>query len=379
MTFVQWCRPVGHIIRKEFLQILHDRMLIRMVLFMPIMQMLLLGYAATTDLKNIRLAILDQDRSVDSRRLAESFFQNNLFVPASGADTPRELEGLLFRGRADMTVWIPNDYSKDLAAYRTATVGLAVDGENSNAAGRALGYAIAVIQQEENRRIDERFLSNPNLPIHIVEARTRFFYNPELESRDYMVPGILVMLVTMICTMLTGMAVVREKEMGTLEQLLVTPLTSRQLIAGKLIPFAILAIIEICIAVPLALVWFGLTFAGSFLLLLGCSLVYLLAALGGGLLASTVSNTQQQAMFTIWFVTVFGFLTCGYFYPIENMPHWIYVLTYANPLRFFMTITRGIFLKGAQFTDVVPSLIPLFIMGTVTFVTAVLRFRKRIG
>ena len=376
MTVREWIRPVGHIVRKEFRQLRRDRQMMRMLLFMPIVQMLVLGYAATTDLRNIRLSVLDQDNAPQSRKLAEAFHQNDLFVKGPPAVNPQELQEHLFRGRADVTLWIPKGYEQDLTAGRTAQIGVAVDGANSNAAGRTLGYAQAVVRQEEARLLTARQLSQPNLRIPRIEPVTRFFYNPELESRNYMIPAIMVILITMVSGMMSGMAVVREREVGTLEQLLVTPVTPVQLIAGKLIPYALLAFAELGVALPLALLWFGLTLAGSALLLFGCALVYLIVTLGGGLLASTVSRTQQQAMFTIWFFTVFGILTSGFFYPVENMPRAVYYLTYANPLRFFMVITRGVFLKNMSPADALPSLIPLFIIGIVTLIFAVRRFRK---
>lgn len=353
--------------------------MLRMLIMMPIIQMLILGYATSTDLKNIRLTILDQDRTPQSRQFAESFFQNTMFVPGEAVFSPDDLRDVLFRGRADVTLWIPQGFAENIAAGRTSELALAVDGENSNAAGRTLGYAQAVVRQEEARLLEAKRLSQPNAKIHRIEAVTRFFYNPELESRNYMIPAIMVILITMVSGMMSGMAVVREKEIGTLEQLLVTPLTPGQLIAGKLIPFAVLGIVELAFTVVLALIWFQITFAGSMLLLFGCALVYMIVVLGGGLLASTVSHTQQQAMFTIWFFTIFGILTSGFFFPVENMPSTIYYLTYANPLRFFMVIVRGIFLKDMQPADTLPSLLPLLIIGVLTFVIAVRRFHKRIA
>jgi ABC-2 type transport system permease protein len=375
----EWFNPVRHLVRKEFRQLKRDRQMLRMLIVMPIMQMLVLGYATTTDLKNIRLTILDQDRTLQSREFAASFYQNNLFVRGDPAASPGDLHTVLFRGRADVTLWIPQGFAENIAAGRTSELALAVDGENSNAAGRTLGYAQAVVRQEETRLLEARRLAQPNAKIHRIEAVTRFFYNPELESRNYMIPAIMVILITMVCGMMSGMAVVREKEIGTLEQLLVTPLTPGQLIAGKLIPFAVLGIVELGFTTVLALIWFQITFAGSVLLLFGCALVYMIVVLGGGLLASTVSHTQQQAMFTIWFFTIFGILTSGFFFPVENMPSTIYYLTYANPLRFFMVIVRGIFLKDMQPADTLPSLIPLLIIGALTFVIAVRRFHKRIA
>lgn len=375
----QWFGPVRHLVRKEFRQMKRDRQMLRMLLIMPLVQMLVLGYATTTDLKNIRLSVFDQDRTPQSRTLAESFYQNALFVQGQPVANSEDLHNVLFRGQADITLWIPQGFAQNVADGRTSELAVAVDGENSNAAGRSLGYAQAVIRQEEARLLEARRLSQPTAKIHRIEAVTRFFYNPELESRNYMIPAIMVILITMVCGMMSGMAVVREKEIGTLEQLLVTPLTPGQLIAGKLIPFAVLGIVELGFTTVLALIWFHITFAGSVLLLFGCALAYMLVVLGGGLLASTVSHTQQQAMFTIWFFTIFGILTSGFFFPVENMPATIYYLTYANPLRFFMVIVRGVFLKDMQPADTLPSLIPLLIIGVLTFVVAVRRFRKRVA
>jgi ABC-2 type transport system permease protein len=379
VTLLQWLRPVGHIVRKELRQLRRDTQTLRLLLIAPIMLMLVLGYAATTDLRSIRLSLLDQDNSPQSRELAEAFYQNDLFVPGPAALNPQELQEHLFRGRADITLWIPKDFEENIAAGRTAQLAAAVDGANSSAAGRTLGYAQAVVQQEEARLLAAKQLSRPNLRIPRIEPVTRFFYNPELESRDYMIPAIVVILITMVSGMLSGIAVVREREVGTLEQLLVTPITPGQLITGKLIPYAALSFVELCLALPLALLWFRLTFAGSVLLLFACALVYLIVTLGAGLLASTVSHTQQQAMFTIWFFTVFGILTSGFFYPVENMPRVVYYLTYANPLRFFMVIVRGIFLKNMSLADAVPSLVPLLIIGLLTFSLAVFRFRKSVA
>jgi len=379
MKLRSWFRPAWHMMRKEFRQYLRDRQMLRMSLMMPVIQVLVLGYAATTDLKNVRLAVLDQDHTPESRTLVESFFQNTLFVPTPVVHGSDELSEQLFRGRADMTLWVPNGYTEKLTASETATVGLVVNGENSNAAARGLGYAQSVIRQAEMRELDKRRLARPNADIHQVESQTRFFYNPELLSRLYMLPGIIVILVTMVSGMMCGMAVVREKEIGTLEQLLVTPLMPGQIILGKLTLYAVLAIVESALAASIGMLWFGVPLRGSVLLLFFCLIIYLLTTLGGGLLASTVSHTQQQAMFTIWFFTVFGILTSGYFYPVENMPKVVYYLSYANPIRFFIGIVRDIFLKGSTLPDVLPKLIPLVIMATTVFAVAVTRFRKRLA
>jgi ABC-2 type transport system permease protein len=379
MKLLAWFRPMFQMVHKEFRQILRDRQSLRMSLFMPTVQLLVLGYAATTDLKNVRLSVLDEDHTAQSRLLTQSFFQNSVFVQTPQPASNDALEDELFRGHADMTLWIPRDYAQKIASGDGATVGIVVDGENSNAAARSLGYAQQVIRQEELRLLDQKKLEHPNAQIHQVEARPRFFYNPELESRLFMVPGILVILITMLSGMMCGMAIVREKELGTLEQLLVTPLTPGQIIAGKLIPFGVLALIMFTISGSIGVLWFKVPLVGSPLLLYGCLIIYLLVTLGGGLLASTVSHTQQQAMFTIWFFSIFGILTSGYFYPVENMPKLIYYLSYGNPMRWIIACFRAIFLKGAGLSDVFHNLVPLFIMGVATFAFAISRFRKRLA
>ncbi len=375
-----WLSTVAYLIQKEFRQTFRDRAMLRMIFMVPIIQLVVLSYAMTTDLKNLRIAVLDQDQTAASRELTESFFQNTAFRLADHVNNPRELQDYLQKGRAELSLWIPKGYAEDIAAQRSATVGIMVDGENSNAAGRAMGYAEAVIRQQAQRELDIRLLSNPTVQPHLVEPVARYFYNPELISQRYMVPAILVILITVITGMLTGMAVVREKEIGTLEQLMVTPLTSGQIIAGKLIPFAILGFIELAFASAVAVLWFNVPLEpASIPLFAGCALVYLMVTLGGGLLASTMSDTQQQAMLTVWFFLMFGIMTSGIFYPIENMPRWIYLMTYANPIRFFMAITRGIFLKSTTFMDILPDLIPLVAMGVIVFAIAVLRFQKRVA
>jgi ABC-2 type transport system permease protein len=381
MNISEWTHGVRYLIQKEFRQVFRDKAMLRIIFLAPIIQLFILSYAITTDLRNIRLAILDQDNTTESRNLAESFFQNDIFVPAPvTAHTPAELLEILQRRKADLTVWIPVDYAKDIASGQQATVSITVNGENSSSAGRAQGYAESIVRQQAQRIFDDLALKNPALKnrMHSIESVTRFFYNPELESRYYMIPAILVQLLTMITAMLTGMAIVREKEAGTLEQLMVTPLTSGQLIAGKVIPFMILAFVALGLAMTVAVLWFGVPFLGSIWLLALVSLSYLLVTLAVGLLTSEISSTQQQAMLTVFFFLMFGIMTSGFFYPIENMPRAIYLLTYLNPMRYIMAMNRGIFLKGANLSDVWQNLWPLLVMGTAMFTTAVLRFRKKL-
>ncbi|MCK4546110.1 MAG: ABC transporter permease [Candidatus Eisenbacteria sp.] len=372
-------RPIFWIAQKELRQLFRDRALLRVVLVVPMIQLFVFGYAANTDLKNVRVSVLDEDRSEGSRRLVDAYYASDVFVPGPAAGAPRDLDRFLLEGKTDAALWIPRGFSEDLARGDPASVAVTVDGVNGNVAGRVMGYATAIVRQESLARLEKVALAHPGLAArtHRVDADSRFYYNPELRSRHYMVPGIVVLIITIVSAMLTGIAVVREREIGTLEQLMVSPLTSGQIIAGKTIPIVVLAFLELAFATTVAVLWFRLPFEGSVLLLAGCAMAYLLVTLGVGLLVSTVSATQQQAMFTLWFFLVFGILMSGFFYPIENMAREVQWLTYLNPFRYMMSMVRGIFLQGATLPDVASDLVPLAAIGVVTFTGAVLRFQKR--
>jgi ABC-2 type transport system permease protein len=376
--------PLLYFVQKELRQVFRDRAMLRIIFGVPIIQLFIFAYAANLDLKNVRLAVLDEDASRPSRRLVEALVESDVFVTGPAAARPEDLQSFLVHDKADVSLWIPRGFEHDLLKSHTAEVGIAVDGQNSALAGRAAGYASAIVARELSRAAAEGDATayaarGGASPRGGITAVTRFFYNPQLESRLYMVPGILVLLITVISTMLTSMAVVREREMGTLEQLLVTPLTPAQHIAGKTIPFVIITFADFIIATVVAITWFRLPFLGSVPLLIVGAAAYLLVTLGVGLLASTVSSTQQQAMFTVWFFLVFGIMTSGFFFPVDNMPAWSQWLPAINPLRYMMDIIRGVFLKGAGFRDMGLELAILLIMGVGVFSAAILRFQKRIA
>jgi ABC-2 type transport system permease protein len=252
---------------------------------------------------------------------------------------------------------------------QTARVGLLVDGTNANSAAIAMAYA-NVITSQFNRRI-----TGLQMP---VTLRARMLYNPEAKSLYYTIPGIVALLLTMITAMLTSMAIVREREIGTLEQLMVTPITTPALILGKTIPFAILGFIEISVALFFGITWFKIPFAGSWALLYGLAFIYLFTSLGVGMLISTVTTSQQQAMFFTWFFAIFAIMTSGFFAPIANMPQALQYLTYLNPLRYFMKIVRSIMMKGAGLDVLYPEVIAMIIFGLVLFTISSLRFSKRV-
>lgn len=372
---------IRHLIKKEFRQIFRDPNMLSAIVIFPMIQLFVLSYAINTDLKNVRIAVLDQDHTKESRELIDAFFASKLFVPTVPVATPADLENSLFDGKSDITLWIPNGFAADLVSKHHSTLAITVDGQNSSSAGRTIGYAEQIIRSESLKLIDKWSDANINIKTQTrrIEAQTRFFYNPELQSRYFMIPGIMAILLIVVSAMLAGMAIVREKELGTLEQLLVSPLSHTEIIAGKLIPFLILAFIELAIATIVAILWFHVPFLGSFFLFGIVSLCFLLVTLGSGVLVSTFSQTQQQAMLTIWFFMIFAILTSGFFYPIENMPQWIQYLTYLNPMRYFMAILRTVFLRGAGILDVLPNLIPLILLGTVSFIVAITRFKKKLA
>lgn len=367
-------RALAGLIRKEFRQVFRDRNMLRIIFAMPIIQLLVLGYTVDLDVKHIPTDVYDFDRSARSRGLADALRAGEYFavtrdVEPMTAHPVFDLRSRFQDGSSELAVIIPEDFSERLERGEAAGVGLVADGSNASQARTALGYARQIVAAYGAGAAGER---------PPVEIRPRVLYNPEQESVYFMVPGIVATLLTMITVMLTSMAIVREKETGTLEQILVTPISGTALLAGKLAAFAALGFIEITVALAAGILWFGIPFAGSPLLLFGLSAVYLFSTLGVGLLFSTVTGTQQQAMFLAWFFMVFTILTSGFMTPISNMPPAIRYLTYLNPMRYYLEIVRGIVMRGAGVRDLAGNIYPMFIYGAAIFTVASLRFRRRV-
>jgi ABC-2 type transport system permease protein len=361
-------RSLLGMIRKEFLQVSRDRNLLLIIFAMPLIQLLVLGYAINTEVKLIDLDVYDFDRSALSREFISSMRAGDYFVLHEGDESLFALAERFESGDGEMALVIPNDFSRRLTLGRDVTLGLIADGSNANSAAVGLGYA-AQMAREFSQEVTG--MKPP------VEVRSQVLYNPEMESIYFMIPGIIATLLTMITVMITSMAIVREKENGTLEQLMVTPISGAVLLLGKLIPFAIMGLFEMVLALAFGVIWFGVPFAGSPLLLLALSTLYLFTTLGIGLFFSTVTSTQQQAMFFAWFFSVFAILTSGFFTPIANMPHWVQYITYLNPMRYFVSIVRGIMMKASGVMDLHTNIVALVIFGVVIFTIAALRFHKR--
>jgi ABC-2 type transport system permease protein len=362
--------------RKEILELRQDPRLFGIVIMAPILQLTVLGYAATTDVKDVPIVIVDADRSSESRALISRFDASDNFTVIGVLGSTAEIDPWLERGEAWMALSIPPNYGRLVATRQTASLQVVADGTDSNSTNVALGYARVLITGYTQELLTER---TGRVPEPLVSAAIRVWFNPDLESRDFMIPGIVALLLLVITTNLSAMAIVREKELGTLEQLNVTPLARWELIVGKLVPYAVIGMIDVVLVLIVSVMWFEVPMRGSIPLLFAMSANYLLSTLGLGLFVSTVSATQQQAMMT----TTFFFLTpmiylSGFIFPIENMPEWIQPFTYLIPLRYFLVILRGIFLKGIGLETLWPQALALLGWGLAMLTLATLRSTKRL-
>lgn len=373
-------KRILYLVQKEFRQIRRDPPMLGVIFIMPVIQIVLLGYAVTTDILHTRIVIVDRDNSQYSREYTARFDHTVYFDVVEQDPEITTLTDYLDRGLAGIVMVIPRDFQRDIVRGSSPKVQLLVDALDGNSAGIAIGYLAQMAGQAQLEVVrTEPALARKLASAHVVSVEPRMWYNPNLESRFYMVPGIVALLLTMVSLFLASMGIVREKEVGTLEQLMVTPIHPLEMMIGKTIPFAILGLIEVSVGILAAWVIFGIGLEGSFFLLLGFSLVYLFTTLSFGILISTVSHTQQQAMFTAWFFSVFMILLSGFFVPIANMPDGIQYLTYANPLRYFITIVREIYMKGSGIQHLWKEGLALAAYGLVMIVLASSRFRKRVG
>jgi ABC-2 type transport system permease protein len=361
-------------VRKERRQLLRDPRT-RLIMFVaPIIQLLLFGYAVNTDIRDTATFVVDYDASAASRRLVEAFTTTGRFevVGASGrsADIPFALD----RGTAVVAIEIPPGFAADLAASPPARVQIIVDGTHSNTATVALGYATRVVQAfGRDQGGAQAALVRPG-----IELRSRAWFNPGLESRVYNVPAVIGVVVLLMCLLLTALAVAREREIGTLEQLMVTPLTPAELMLGKTIPVAIVGMVDLVLVTAVAILWFDVPFRGSVLALLAAALIYILAGLALGLLISTISRTQQEAFMTMFLFILPAVILGGFLYPVETMPSLFRWLSMLNPVRHFLYVVRAIFLKGQGVAGLWPQYAALLAMAIAALAFSVLRFRKTV-
>jgi ABC-2 type transport system permease protein len=370
-------RRIGFLVWKEFLELRLTPRLLALVIIAPILQLTFLGYAATTDVRNVPVVVADGDRSARSRELIARFDASPNFTIVGTVSTVAEVTPFLERGLAWMALSIPPGYGADVARGRPLSLQVIADGTDANSTTVALGYATSLIGGY-TQEVVEATTGRP--PQGGIDARIRVWFNPQLESRYFMIPGVLALVLLVVASNLAAMAIVREKELGTLEQLNVTPLGRGELIIGKLLPYGILGMVDILLVLSVAVFWFEVPLRGSVLLLLAMTLLYVLCTLALGLFVSTVSETQQQAMLTtvFFFIMPMIFLS-GFVFPIENMPATIQPFTYLLPLRYFLVIVRGIFLKGIGLSVLWPQAAALAAWATIVLWLATIRSRKRVA
>ena len=366
---------------KEFIQILRDPRMRTVIFVMPLVQTLVFGYAVTTDVTHVPTAIFDLDNSRASRELVARFTGSGYFDVVGYVDREEEARNLVDHGLAKAVLRMNKGFGEDLRAGRTAALQMIVDGTDSNTAGIVLNYAGQIAGRFSEVVLHTRFVRATGQPVAPprVALETRAWFNENLESRNFYVPGVIVLIVTLVTLMLSSMAVVREKELGTIEQIMVTPIRQSEFILGKMLPFALIGFADVVLVTAIAGYWFDVPIRGSLLLLLGATSLYLMSTLGIGLLISTISRTQQQAMMSAFFYYFPAMLLSGFVFPIANMPEAVQWLTYLNPLRYFLVIIRGIFLKGVGPDILWPQMAALLMLGAATLWVATRRFQKTIA
>jgi ABC-2 type transport system permease protein len=372
-------RTLRFLLRKEYLQIFRDRLMVAQLLILPCIQLLILANAATFEVTRAQLVVVDDDRSAASRGLVDRLRASGRFELVRPPLSARAADEAMLRRDAGVILHVPPDFERDLVRTRTAPVQLVLNAEDGAAAGVTLGYAQRIVADYAAELGATLRVSPTPRPAQAValDVRTRGWYNPGLDYRFYMVPGILVELVTIVATLLTALSIVREKELGTLEQLNVTPVTRGQFIAAKLIPLWSLGLAALAVGLIVARLAFGVPLRGGVVLVFATASVYLLAPLGIGLLVSTIVETQQQAMFVTFFVVLVYLLMSGLFTPVRSMPVWAQWMTQANPMMHYMVIMRAVMLRGAGLREIAQPLAVLAGLAVAVFSLSVLRYAKR--
>nr|HID14122.1 ABC transporter permease [Anaerolineae bacterium] len=365
------------IARKELLHIVRDRRTLAVMFLIPMVQLFLLGYAATTDIEHLRTAVLDGDRTPQSRELVEAYRASNYFDIVAYVGNEEELARMVDRGTARAGLIVPPGYGADVIAGRTASVAFVIDGSDPNVANTVYA-ASQQVGQAHGRRLVERRLGISAEEMTALEIHPRVWYNPEMKSANFMIPGLIAMILFLLTTMLTALSIVRERERGTIEQLMVTPIRPIELVVGKIAPYIIVAFFDVLEVLAIGVFWFGVPIHGSVSLLLALSAVFLMSSLGIGIFVSSVANTQQEAMLLVWFTLLPSIFLAGFFFPIEAMPAFLQAISYAIPLRYMLIIIRGIILKGVGLDVLAEQVVALAIFGAVIMGFAATRFRKRL-
>jgi ABC-2 type transport system permease protein len=373
-------QKVRYFFVKELIQTLRDKRMRMILIVPPILQLIVFGYAANLDVKHIRTAIRDLDRSVESRDLIGRLGSSKYFDIVSFPNTPEEVKDLINEGNITVSIEIPTDFSRKMKKGDTATVQILLDGTDSNTALIALGYANQILSGFSTQVLVKRLNRAGMIGFEEagVELQQRIWFNPNLESRVFYVPGVIASIAFLIPIILTAQAIVREREIGTLEQIMVTPIRSWELMLGKTLPFALFGLLDVVMIALVGVFWFEVPLRGNPLVLLLGAVLFLMSSVAIGLFISTICSTQQQAQISTFFFAMPAFTLSGFAFPIENMPEWIQYLTYANPLRYFLVIIRGVFLKANGLDILWPQMLALGLLGTFMILLSSLRFQKRL-
>ena len=370
-------KTIREMVRKEFYQLRHDPRMLGVSIAAPVLQVLLLGYAATTDIKNSTMVVCDLDRTRETREMIREFTNSGYFIARYSVDTPNDVDQHIKQAKANIGLVLPKGFGRDLLARTPAHLQVILDGADANTANILLGYATQIVSTHSEEILARSSSLIKGLRIGRVLPEPRVWFNPDLKSANYMVPGVVALVLMIITMTLTSLGIVKEKEIGTLEQLMVTPIRPFELILGKLIPFTMIGFFDVTIVLALARFWFGVPLVGSVFLLFTLSALFILTTLGLGLFISTIAKSQQQAMLIAQFLFFMPFMfLSGFVVPIANMPAPIQYASYLIPLRYFLEIVRGIFLKGTDIQELWPQALALTLFGITILSLSVLRFRK---
>lgn len=386
VSLMERIRKIRHLIRKEFIQIVRNKQNFRLLVMAPLMQLVIFGYASRLDVKDVATVVVDMDNSVQSREVVDAFSRSGYFIIKKMLPRYDDVDPYLLKGNAQMAILIPPDFERRIQGNRTAQVGVLIDGVDTTTAGTVSGYAQSILQRVSQDILTDRtnkmqgnlYQSNtPRLIVPEVKDAGRAWFNPNLNSKEFFVPGVIVLILLAHTIILTSSVLVREKEMGTIEQLMVAPISRLELIVGKVIPCFVIEMITLAVITPLALAIFDIPFRGSPAFFVATTMLFMLTSSAIGITISAFCTTQQQAVLTSFMFLQPSVLLSGYIFPIENMPEIVQYSTYLNPLRYFMTVVRGVFLKGTGWDVLWPQLIPILLMGIFYMWLAAVLFKRR--
>ncbi|MBL1171470.1 MAG: ABC transporter permease [Chloroflexi bacterium] len=376
----QGFRRMATIVRKEWLHIIRDPRTLALVIVFPVMMLVLLGYAVANDVEDIPLAVADLSKTDASRLMVDKFTVSGFFMVTHSAQSEDQILEMLDAGTIKAGLYIPEGFGREISTGGTGTIQFYIDGSDPTIAQTAQLAAETISQSTSQEILVQRLeRSGAGMAIRLpVDARVRYLYNPNLKKMNFMIPGLVAVILQVQTLLLTAFAIVREREQGTLEQLIVTPVRSWELMMGKILPFVLVAFINVAMTVAVGAIWFGVEIAGSITLLAALSLIFLLGSLGLGVLISNISRTQMQAMYMASFIMMPSFILAGLLYPRENMPWVAYYAGYLLPVTYFLEIVRGIMLKGVGFVTLWNWVWPMAVFSIVVFFASVFMFRKRL-